>query len=163
MKTVTTDFDKLYLEYSKTLVYYAYKIVNDRTLAEDIMQNVFYIALRKGILRKHENPGAWLYTAVRYEALFEYRKLIRECALSNQANREDQYEVINILETLKSILSDSEYELAEKYFLHGSTEKELASELGISENAVRIRIHKIRSKIRPALLTLLMIVWDMNG
>lgn len=75
----------------------------------------------------------------------------------------DEYRVADILETLRTSLSPAEYELAQKYFLYGISEKELASEMNTTTNAIRIRIYKLRNKLSRILLMLMLIMELKNG
>ncbi len=53
---------------------YAYAIVRNAQDAEDIVQNVMIIALKKDELLSHENPIGWLLKTTRFEAMNYFRK-----------------------------------------------------------------------------------------
>jgi RNA polymerase sigma-70 factor (ECF subfamily) len=60
--TVAPDFDALIAAHSGPLFAYLWRLLGDRTEAEDCLQDTFLRAFRgQGRLDGHANPQAWLY------------------------------------------------------------------------------------------------------
>lgn len=62
---------------------------------------------------------------------------------------------------LQSILSDTDYKIAKMHFIDGETEIKMASKLNMSVNALRVRIHRIKKKIKQHYLLLTLLAWTI--
>lgn len=131
--------------------------------AEDITQEVFYIAYQKGeYFLKHEKPLAFLYTAAKNLTCDYFRKtkkVIPYETIRQTAGCGDVFDQIcsqnsqNIDETVyyEQILQNltaSERRLYRKYYMEKETLKQIARELGIQETALRMKYVRLRKKVR---------------
>ncbi|WP_316818568.1 RNA polymerase sigma-70 factor [Pedobacter nyackensis] len=73
--TATHNFDDLYLSNYAALCYFSLKIVGDKNIAEDIVEEVFVNLLNsKKEFTEGDNLKAWLYTATRNASLNHLRQ-----------------------------------------------------------------------------------------
>ena len=98
---------ELFYEYQHRMHAYAYAILRNTQDAEDVVQNVMIIALKKDHLQHHKDPLGWLLKATRFEALNHYRKHKRvEIGLDPQ--------VIQVLEEASSQPEEPGHPLSDK-------------------------------------------------
>lgn len=76
----TKAFDKLYARYSKPLFNFICRILNDRGLAEDLLQEAFLRILTKSY-KPQAKFSTWLYTVATNLCLNEIRKRTRTSRL----------------------------------------------------------------------------------
>lgn len=154
-------FVEIYKENFNVLYGYVYRMIGDKYLAEDAVHNACYAALKKGIFENHDNPLGWLIIALRYEISNMIRKNrdipTDESELAVKAAMEE-YGLLELDLSLRAALTEKEYIIVKLYFFEGLNEKAIAKHLGISLNALRIRIHRIRKKILSIDLSIFMIL-----
>ena len=61
---------------------------------------------------------------------------------------EFDYEKIEFELTMHKMIAEEEWELIKDFYLRGITIRELAGKYGITENAMTVRLHRLRKKIR---------------
>lgn len=156
-----SKFVEIYKDNFNLLYGYAYRMIGDKYLAEDAVHNACYAALKKGIFENHSNPLGWLFIALRFEINNTIRKnreiQLNESELAAEA-ADEEFGLLELDLSLRSALTEKEYIIAKMYFFEGVSEKEIADYLGISLNALRIRIHRIRKKILSIDLSILIIL-----
>lgn len=128
---------------------------------QDILQEVFLLAVKKDI-STHPNPEGWLIKAT-VNVCKEYVRASKRH--ERRANKRMQQnithtppptsnlseDIVDVRMLIECTFSKSDQELIEQYcFLELSVEQ-IAQQLKISENAVRIRIHRIRNKLKDIL------------
>ena len=154
-------FVEIYKDNFNLLYGYAYRMIGDKYLAEDAVHNACYAALKKGIFENHDNPLGWLFIALRFEINNTIRKNreipLNESELTAEA-ADEKFGLLELDLSLRSALTKKEYIIAKMYFFEGVSEKDIANYLGISLNALRIRIHRIREKILSIDLSILIIL-----
>ena len=132
-------------------------------LIEDQIQETFLRAWQKrGRLQKHPNPDGWLVECFRKCLMNACRKESRnwkgfigpspEAALpdhyrTEQQSPEDFIGAQEQIELLHRLLGDADAEIFLRYCVHGEKASVLASENGISEPALRMRISRIKKKV----------------
>ena len=154
---INSDFIRqLYEEEAERLYYFIWKTVEDIDLAQDVLQEIFCIAMRRAVeLKEHPNPVAWLYLTAKYVILSECRKKrkrdLNYCYEDMEEQIRDPYAeaVLKSTEedTIKSILSESEYNIIDLVYNKGYKNREAAEELGIKESTLRVKLLRIRNKI----------------
>ena len=134
----------------------AQRMVCDAHLAEEIAQNVFTTLSRKGAsVRPPQVIGGWLYNTTRNLALqairSEQRRRVREQTAADMQSLDADAETNRILDELEPIMA----ELPEKdrdvlvlRFLENRSFKEMAAELGIKEDAARMRVNRALDELR---------------
>lgn len=148
------------VERHKKMVYaIAWSQLGDNDLSEDAAQETFVKAFC--YLRTLRNPdqfGCWLATITRNVCKAFQRKLSRESAFLTQwaalestvmATR-DNPQSVNLSESFAA-LSPAYREALTVYYVEGKSGKEAADVLGISEAAMKVRLHRARIALRAQL------------
>ena len=133
----------------------------DTQLAQDVSQSVFFDLARKARALAHmESLTGLLHTATRYAALDairkEQRRRAREdhVALMNESDPGlplDWDELRPVLDDAVGRLKDADRDAVLLRFFEGRTLREVGKELGVSENAARMRVDRALEKLRDAL------------
>jgi RNA polymerase sigma-70 factor (ECF subfamily) len=151
------SIEALFREYAPELGRYLVAMVRDRALAEDLLQETFYDAVRaQEQLSDIENPRAWLYALARNRALRglrAHRRLERALAslmqFGDQAH-EGSDAIVAVLDLLHRNLSAELRALVLLRYLHGFEAPELAQMTGLSPEAVRQRLGRARAQLLRA-------------
>ncbi len=125
--------------------------------AQDVLQEVFLLAFMKEI-DKHPKPEGWLVITtvnVCKNYIQSYARQARKASKCMQALQEknrragiDAMKSADIRVSLEQVLNKEEYDLLMKYCESGCTLETLAKDMNISENALRVRIFRIRKKLQ---------------
>ena len=158
------SFENLYQENYGRVYNYIYGMTKNPSLAEDLTQEVFLIAFRKGSrFLKHENPAAFLYRTARlktYEAMRDGAEH-RTVALTNELVSDDPDLLTAILAEEDRNIDEREYvpqvmeqlnqeqrELYRCYYLEKKSMRQIAQEKDIKEAALKMRYVRLRKKVR---------------
>ncbi|MGE5680201.1 MAG: RNA polymerase sigma factor [Bacillota bacterium] len=160
------DFTLIYNRHKKQLYNYVLKITRSSMIAEDIVHNVF-IKLYDNIstLRDTDKIEYWIFSTARNEAFSYFRKIktrqeedLENCEL--QPSAEDPsvlFEQNELREIIQTELNRMHSDQREVYILKefsGMSYKEVASVMSISEDLVKSRLHKVRQRLKCAILKL---------
>lgn len=148
---------QLYEKEAEHLYYFVKKMVEDGELAQDIVQEVFCVAMRKEeLLIEHPEPVAWLYCTAKYVILSECRKKQKRDSLScyeemeeilTDAHAELEFSMAEEDDEVLTILTDRECEIVELVYVQGYKTKEAADRLSMNENTLRVKLLRIRNKL----------------
>ncbi len=151
-------FDQLIRRYSRDMQRYAYWLCGDPHIAEDLVQEALLRAWRS--IDKLKDPKAakgWLLTILRRENArrFErYQPQMSEIPLDQIGDRARSYDTSTEAFVLRRALEA----LPEEYrkpllqqVIGGYSQKEIASQLGISSAGVGTRLFRARNRLRDAL------------
>lgn len=134
-----------YERYKNGIFRFAFSILKDAHLAEDVLQEVF-LKLLSG--KGFPDPGkeqAWLYRVARNLCYDHLRKHKREQEESGTAVYEEtRYEYIELIAPLER----KEQEIVTLKIAGGLTHGEIAKVLGISEHAAKKRYERAIQKLR---------------
>ena len=159
------EFLKQYNDYyEKILNYVFYRTGQDKSLAEDLTQEIFLKALEKYHLYDATRSfQSWLYTIARNHLTDYYRKrrervsfdklentLFTTTDLSEKIDRTEQ--VREILRNLPRLTAD-EQELVTLKFVQELTTDEIADILGKKPNAIYVGLHRAIKKLRAYMQT----------
>jgi len=142
---------QLFSDYSEKLFRAAKVKLHNYHTAEDVVQDVFVLALEKReMLLIHPYPEGWLFIVLRKKLLHELRACIRSKALQEKlelilstvqpaeyGSRSDRFDSI----------SEKEYILLSMIYVDGSPMRTVAEKLGISYETCRRRVQKAKHKI----------------
>lgn len=138
--------------YNDIYKYCYYKLGYHREDAEECTQEVFMILLIKWkSLSSHENIRGWLYRVADNVMRNYSRKsnkyknelsVLEDISLNIKYNEDDG--AFDIL----SILTIAERNLLKEYYLDKATAKELSVKYKLSENAIYVKIHRIKIKLK---------------
>ncbi|MCD7935551.1 MAG: RNA polymerase sigma-70 factor, partial [Tannerellaceae bacterium] len=165
------DFKTLFLKYYYALCLYAYKIVQDMNVAEDLVQDVFFDTWEKRKQIDLRQPlKSYLYKATYHKCIDHIRQIrLREEKLNEpdelsffdmytQNSIQSQYDEIHINEIIKEI-NNCKAKLPQqcRYIFELSREenlknKEIAELLDISIKAVEKQLTKALKEIRSHLI-----------
>lgn len=150
------EFEKLFAACEGRLGRYLAQLIDDRGLAEDLLQDTFLAGLRaKQNLDQLNNPEAWLFGIARNRALNALRKRRRlHSALARLRARpepaEDDAELVALRELLARVLTSEDRALVVLRYLHGFDSADLAEMTGLSREAVRQRLSRDRTRLLAA-------------
>lgn len=161
MKCNNDDTNSIYKDiatkYYKEIFNYCYiRLEYHKENAEECTQEVFIILLLKWKnLSTLENIRAWLYRTADNVIKNHNRKSNRH---KNELSIVDVDEKINLsynedfgVFELLSMLTIEEQELLKEYYIDKFTAKELSIKYNISENAIFVKVHRIKHKLKKVL------------
>lgn len=157
-------FETICKENYSRIFKYIYAMTGQRECAEDLTQEVFYIAYKRGKdFLKHEKPEAFLYKTAKNLVLVYFRKTQKEILKEPEteaadregdlfeqlcARHEDSVEVEEYREQILQKMSPAKMELYRRYYVEHQPIREIAEEMHMSESAVRMRFVRLRREIR---------------
>lgn len=151
-----TTFESLVKRYRDPLGAAAFHLCGDRDGAQDIVQETLLDAY-KGLatLRHHGSAGAWLYAILRRKAAAYRLVSSAETQLHDEPvtpGPEVGEALVRriVMERMGCLTTEDREVLAGKYLL-GLSYREIASALGITENAVGVRCFRAMERLREAL------------
>jgi RNA polymerase sigma factor (sigma-70 family) len=133
--------------------------IGDRTLAEDVAQDVLLLMSRKAnTLQRHETLAGWLYSAARYlsknllkqerrRQMNEARAAESTIAASDTGNRLWERIEPHLHEALDH-LKPADREAVLLRFVAEQSFAEVGSRLGLSENTARMRVNRALDRLR---------------
>ena len=138
------------------------KRMGNRADAEDVLQDFcIRVLARKDQLRDVERMDAWLYTILRSTLNDFYRKGTRRNRLAAAAAREPEEwiadapaqmaRLCNCHGGLISDLRPADAELIRRIDFGEEDRESVAADLGLSRNALGVRLHRARTALRDAL------------
>lgn len=150
--------ESLYKESYRKLISMVARDPVCHALAEDIVQDTFYEAVKnRKKLAQHENPGGWLTLTAQNKMREVRRKFYRRGAYEEDGieadlkSMEDEYGLLEINMLFDATLTDHEKALFHMFYVEGYSGEELAAMEGITEVNLRVKLHRIREKVRKEL------------
>lgn len=157
-----TALDALFKRFYKPLRMYAFRIINNMDLAEDIVQDTFFeVWVKRETIQFDGAVKSYLFKSVYNRSINVLNKKYqnKECALDSDSENDilDQYTAANIQNSEQSLLlKELEAEIAsfiatlppqcQKIFMlsrsYGLKNREIAEQLNISIKAVEKQINK---------------------
>lgn len=129
-------------------------------MAEDIVQESYCAAyMCWDILKAHPNKAGWLYKTAGYIGGNMRRRKDNQAASLEELQEAgavplatpDVYGEVELQIVLQKLLPPTEWELLKKYYIEGYGSADIAQQLGISEENVRMRLSRMRRKLRERL------------
>ena len=133
------------------------------TLIEDQIQEAFIRAWQKRFfLKKHPNPDGWLVECFRKCLMYACRKKSREWKYRSAAfnsgdspapmdldhlSPEDYVKTKEQIDLLNQLLGKENADLFLRYCVYGEKASTIAAEMDMSEQAVRMRVSRLKKKI----------------
>lgn len=151
---------ELYREVAPGMLNYLYGFVRDRALAEDILQEVFLRIHKVRHTYRSESPAKpWLYAIARYVAIDTLRKKGRrrevafeEALATGQApdalDHAERSESMEEMERALAELPGGQREAFVLTKLAGLSVEETSAVLGISQGAIKVRVHRALGTVR---------------
>lgn len=145
-------FNMLYEAHWKTLHNMALHVLHDKSLAEELTQNVFETCICKfSEVREHEAPELWLKKVMKNKIGGEIKKLhVRGEHTSTYS--EPVAETVGKLDDILPVsLPEADRQLLVWMYELELTSEEIAERLGISDNACRARLFRARVRCKNLL------------
>jgi RNA polymerase sigma-70 factor (ECF subfamily) len=150
---------RLYNQYSKAMYNLAYRMMNNREDAEDLLQEAFLDCFRNIKSFRFESTfGAWLKSILVNKCINQLRKKKLELVLQEtvpvEIVEEEQETIYNTDNIFKGIeqLPDGYRIILTLYLLEGYDHTEIAQILGISESTSKSQYSRAKEKLRSILL-----------
>ena len=171
LKVKDGDVEKLnllYKRYSRRFFGFFYGMTSDGATSEDLVHNVFMRILKyKHTYKESGDFEVWAFQMARNVHKDHYRKNKRyafqedmnpyEERLSETRNKEADMEKSDELSYLKKALealSEEKRELIELVRFQKVKYAKIAEMLGVSESAIKVRVHRILKELRESYLKL---------
>lgn len=161
------NIEELYIGYNKDIFNYLYSLVNDKSVAEDLLSETYLkVLIGYSHFRGESSEKTWIYSIARYtfyEYIREknkkrniedeiYKNIIKLEVLDNKI--ENQYifkELVKNINMILETLSKKE-ELVFRYRLKGYSYYEISQQLDISESSSRVLFFRTKEKIKAKLI-----------
>ena len=152
-------FQELFQSHYSALTSYACQLGFPREAAEDYVQDVFLAAIRHiEDIRRCANPRGYLQQILKNVIGYRLRSLRYALALQQRLRERELVQGdappgdgLPPEALYRGAIADEDLRLLLRFYLDGWSQKELAGELGISENAVKMRLKHARERLRRAL------------
>lgn len=171
LKVKDGDVEKLnllYKRYSRRFFGFFYGMTKDGATSEDLVQNVFVRILKyKHTYKETGDFEVWAFQMARNVHKDHYRKNKRyafqetmdpyEQTLSETENREvdmERSDELNYLKKALESLTDEKRELIELVRFQKVKYAKVAEMLGVTESAIKVRVHRILKELRESYLKL---------
>ena len=152
-------FQKLYTDHYRALLSCARQLGIAPEAAEDDVQDAFLVALNRiGDIKACDSPRAYLQQILKNVVGSRLRSLryaldLREKLRVRERMRQEEPpgDELPPEELYRGAVGDGDLSLLIRFYVEGWSQRELAEELGISENAVKMRLKHARGRLRSAL------------
>ncbi len=162
--------EQIWKDFNRQLFGFINTRVNDKTLAEDILQDVFIkIHLKSDNLNEQTKIASWLYQITRNTIIDFYRKkkipvtneINEELISSSETNLPHNFEncLIPFVNQLPAIYKDAIL----KTELGTLSQKEYAKQLNISYSTAKSRVQRAKLKLQESFISCCNISFDKNG
>ncbi len=150
-------FEQIYAQTRKIVYYIALSIVNERELAEDVMQNVYLSVLKNsGQYRAGTNAAAWLARITRNEALKVQQSRVRVSYVDERKTPEvfgtsqtDDYRLL--IDHARRILDEDEFAILMLITSAGYKRREIGEMLDMPVPTVTWKFNRAIEKMRKSL------------
>ena len=151
---ITTLYQNMY----GRMVAYAFSVLGDRSLAEEAVQDTFCIFCTKaGVTLPHENPQGWLMRTLqnvmrnmqRHRAIMN--RLIMQSLQVENLEELLVYDEENVDLLYEDLAARADFQLLKRVVLDGCTMLEAAEAYGITVEACKKRIQRIRAYLKKKL------------
>jgi RNA polymerase sigma factor (sigma-70 family) len=152
-------FSRLVERHLRMVLSTARRLLGDDQLAQDVTQNVFTLFAQKARgIKPPQVVGGWLYNTTRHVAMHamrgERRRREREQAAAALQSHETHFDTSRVFEQLEPAMAELEAgdrDALVLRYLEDRSLREVGFELGISEDAARMRANRALEKLRAVL------------
>lgn len=152
---------KLYQEMYQRMVAYASAVLADRALAEEAVQDTFCIFCAKGeAVLGHENPKGWLMRTLQnvIRNMQRHRAVMNRLIMQSLQTEDLEGLLVYDQEDVDVLYGDwaarADFQLLKRVVLDGCTMLEAAEECGITVEACKKRVQRIRASLKRKLSNL---------
>lgn len=137
-----------------------YLWIKDRSLAEDVLQNVFEKTVeRQKELQTHPNLAGWMVKSLKNEVLMHHRKNNRLDGLegmpeptAEEPDRLESAESHQLIFALVERLPEKQREIFHLREVEEMSYEEIAAHMEISLDQVKVNLHRARKTLREKLI-----------
>ncbi len=144
-------FGRLWRRHKDRLFTYCVYVTRDRAISEDIVQETFLkLAQSREDFESEDSLARWLFICARNLSLNETRKAstrAKSTSLLSDTPAADTFDTARVIERILAALDPDERDLILLRERQGFSIGELAGMLSTSEEAVRVRLFRIRQKM----------------
>ena len=161
IKLDKTSFDQIYKQYWSKLYIYAFNVLKEKEICEDILQEIFIDLWAKRDNVQITDLNSYLYQSVKYQIFNHFRKskykkqlLIKFNLMNTQNGIDELYEEKELNVQLKDIISKLPKQrriIFKMSRYDGLSNKEISENLNISLQTVKNQISKSLKFIRRSL------------
>lgn len=155
MDTAQEWFDGMYRAHAPQMMRIAYRILQDETAAEDVVQNTFIVLLSKQaqVRQEYRNPAGWLYVTLRNQIGNELQRIKRHNPLPLDHLRECPSAAweSSLEQMLPKQLRDGDRQFLILYYEKQWSYEEIAWALGCSVLTCRTKLCRARARCRQLL------------
>ena len=161
IKLDKTSFDQIYKQYWSKLYIYAFNVLQEKEICEDILQEIFIDLWAKRDNVQITDLNSYLYQSVKYQIFNHFRKskykkqlLIKFNLMNTQNGIDELYEEKELNVQLKDIISKLPKQrriIFKMSRYDGLSNKEISENLNISLQTVKNQISKSLKFIRRSL------------
>lgn len=158
IKSDAQAFKTIYSKYWSQLFQYAYNVLGDKTVCEDIIQEVFISLWQKSDNLKIDNLNAYLFKSVKYQIFKHLRngkiadRHLEQLVFLQSQNSIEENLAAKELDSEITMLIDRLPERCRQIFLLSRFEnlsnQEISIQLGLSEQTVKNQISKALAYLR---------------
>ncbi len=156
------EFSLVYNQHKTKIYNYARKMLSDRMICEDIVQNVFIKFFQNmNFIKNSGRIDVWLFTTTRNEIYSFYRTKrshvdqfgvqdIDEIDIDSSTRIEDEFELQEMKEMIMKELDKLPIEQRDVFLLKeygGLSYKEISEIMKIDEDLIKSRLYKTRQKL----------------
>lgn len=149
---------KLYQEMYAPMIAYASSVLGDRSLAEEAVQDTFCIFCTKAnATLRHENPQGWLVRTLQnvMRNMQRHRATMNRLIMKSlQAENLEEllvYDEEDVDLLYGDLAARADFQLLKRIVLDGCTMLEAAEECGITVEACKKRIQRLRAYLKKKL------------
>ena len=161
IKLDKTSFDQIYKQYWSKLYIYAFNVLKEKEICEDILQEIFIDLWAKRDNVQITDLNSYLYQSVKYQIFNHFRKskykkqlLMKFNLINKQYNVDELYEKKELKAQIKSLISRLPKQrrmIFQMSRYDGFSNKEISENLNISLQTVKNQISKSLKFIRRSL------------
>lgn len=153
--------------YREALVSYAFGMLRDWELAQDVVQDAFLVVVNEWEDFKEGSVYAWVRQMVYYKAMHALRGRARDAKIVNEALHqavcnalhrfmdenaaEKQNLLRRVLRDCMSQLTQTTVDILAGFYAHLKTSDELAAHHGRSGNAIRLTLSRARKELQDCM------------
>lgn len=145
------ETQKIWNNFSGELYFFILKKVKNKDVTNDIFQNTF-LKIHKNIsqLQKEEKVKAWIFQIARNEIVnhFNTEAVYVEKMIINKQNPPQEYEHICCFDKFITDLPEIHRQVIELIYVKGLKQKEVAKELEISLENVKVRVKRAKDILK---------------
>ncbi|MBQ7839734.1 MAG: sigma-70 family RNA polymerase sigma factor [Lachnospiraceae bacterium] len=167
-----SSFEELYMANHKMIFNYVRRCIrNNEAAAEDLTQEVFFVAYEKWeMLKGHPNIPGFLMVVAKNKIKKWYSKqnkyyVDEEEILDimsedvQEVRAPDAYRMVDFYSSVENTLSDNDLSILRHYYEYGYTSSEMAKKLGITESCFKVRVLRMKEKLKNSMRIFILVVF----